>query len=250
MMAEALFFRYHRSDGVRVGVDVPEEVAEFDLDPTPRVTIGWIDGTGSVGVRARGWEFDHNADVFGPGEDDSSVQVDTYNLDLEGFEVFALNHGWTLEISAGVRYNHFVEQLVDVEVVVNGDPPVEVRRNLFHGFGGIVGAEARRALDRYGAVWARARAGILMDDKLMFNDVGALDIRLTDVVLTQTEVAFGYDWVTPLYGGSYFFVRTTAEWQSWTNFSSNFDEIDDDETFEGHSDVGFGGFGLAVGVAR
>ncbi len=50
--------------------------------------------------------------------------------------------------------------------------------------------------------------------------------------------------------GAYAFVGVQAEWQNWYNFSSSFEDTENDEDFSGPSDVGFGGFGAVVGWAR
>jgi hypothetical protein len=96
-----------------------------------------------------------------------------------------------------------------------------------------------------------------MDDKDIFNltQVGTAppvtqQVRLLDVTVGMTELAFGYDFVAPLQNGAYAFAGVQAEWQNWFNFSSSFVDTANDENFGGPSDVGFGGFGIRVGVAR
>jgi hypothetical protein len=58
----------------------------------------------------------------------------------------------------------------------------------------------------------------------------------------------------PLYGGSYLFGRAQVEWQNWYNYSSAFIDTGANvvvgERFGGPSDVGFGGIGVAAGIAR
>jgi hypothetical protein len=239
--AELLWFRYHRADGVRVGVDGldPEE---FDFEPTLRLTAGWVRDDG-LGVRLRYWEFDHNSNNDG---DDERLFVDTYTFDFELFDTFCLNRNWDLEIAAGIRYNEFSEVMFDPQ-------GPDVRLNAFQGFGVLAGAELRRCIGTSGVVWVRARASILMDDKDIFNNENANNPqqeRLLDATVGMTELAFGYDYVMPMCNGSYAFAGVQAEWQNWYNYTSSFENTANDEDFGGPSDVGFGGFGVRAGIAR
>jgi hypothetical protein len=240
-MGEALWFRYHRADGVRVGVNAGEDV-EFDFEITPRITVGWV-GPDGLGARLRFWEFDHNGDALDQAlEPGSQVQVDTYLFDLEVFDTFCLNQQWDLELSAGIRYCEFLEQMQDIDAA-------ETRLNAFTGFGGLASAELRRGVGA-GVAWVRTRAAILMDDKDIFNGNGPDQVRLLDATVGMTELAFGYDLVMPLRRGAYVFAGVQLEWQNWYNFSSSFEDTANTEDFGGPSDVGFGGFGCRAGVAR
>jgi hypothetical protein len=244
-----LFFRYHRADGAREGV-LPNEFNEFDFEITPRITVGWVNCDG-LGVRVRFWEFDHCAQVAGPDpliidEGTFSLCVDTYTLDFEVFDTFCLNRNWDLELAAGIRYNEFLETMADDE----GFGLVENRLNSFSGIGVVASAELRRLVGCNGAVFARARASILMDDKDIFNDAGPQQERLIDVTVGTTELAFGYDYVVPTCDGAYAFLRLQAEWQNWYNYSSSFVDTAANESFAGPSDVGFGGFGVGLGIVR
>jgi hypothetical protein len=237
-----MFFKYHRADGVRVGTAEKNDDAEFDQEITPRLTIGWV-GTSGLGVRVRYWEFDHEAPAV---EDNGSVvDVDTFTLDFEVFDTFCLNRNWDLEIAAGIRYNDFEEVMLDIP----GDN--DIRINDFDGFGIVVSAELRRLVGTNGALFVRARSSILMDDKDILNDPGqGQKVTLIDVVVGTTELAFGYDYVMPQCDGSYYFVRLSAEWQTWYNYSSGFEDTENNEDFAGPADVGFAGFGIGIGLAR
>jgi len=163
-----------------------------------------------------------------------------------------LNRNWDLELAAGLRYNYFLEQPADTDQPFVFNPPViERRRNLFHGYGGVASAELRRLVGMSSVIWTRVRGAILMDDKFIYNEDGfggTQDARLTDVVVHQLELAFGVDYVIPRDGGGYYFLRATAEWQMWSNFSSAYDTGVDETRFDGTSDVGFGGFGFGAGL--
>jgi hypothetical protein len=238
-MAELMWFKYHRADGVRTGTDEAGDDAEFDLEITPRITVGYV-GQDGLGFRIRYWDFEHDA----LDNDNGFVNVDTYTWDFEVFDTFCLNRNWDLEIAAGIRYNEFEETLFD-------DEP-DLRVNRFEGFGIIVGAELRRLVGANGALFARARGTILMDNKNIIN-VGATTnqtVELVDVVVGTTELAFGYDLIAPQCDGSYYFLRLQAEWQTWYNYSSAFEDTEDNQDFGGPADVGFAGLGVALGLAR
>jgi hypothetical protein len=135
--AELLWFRYHRADGVRVGVTPGTgDQEEFDFEPTVRLTAGVVRDDG-LGVRIRYWEFDHNSNGDGDGD---RLDVDTYLVDFELFDTFCLNRNWDLEIAGGIRCNEFLETMLDLGV------PNVPRINSFTGFGVLASAELRRAI--------------------------------------------------------------------------------------------------------
>jgi hypothetical protein len=215
--------------------------------------VGWVRHDG-LGVRARYWEFDHCAPPAQADPLTATLCVDTYTFDVETFDTFCLNRNWDLEVSFGIRYTEFAEVMTDDDR--NALDGIDVRRNTFSGYGGVAALELRRAIGTSGTTWVRARGAILMDDKDVFNDNdiatpgNAQDVTLIDVVVGMTELAFGYDYVVPICDGSYYFFRASAEWQNWYNFSSSFSAVDDERTFGGQSDVGFGGFGFGAGILR
>lgn len=55
------------------------------------------------------------------------------------FETVRLTDLWSVEVSGGLRYNHFDEQSHDAI-------PLGDRNNSFDGWGGVVGLEGRRSL--------------------------------------------------------------------------------------------------------
>ncbi|HWC29545.1 MAG TPA: hypothetical protein VG845_05615, partial [Dehalococcoidia bacterium] len=118
------------------------------------------------------------------------------------------------------------------------------------GFGVVASAEVRTRIGTSGALFARLRGSILMDDKDVFNESGLQQERLIDVTVGTTELAFGYDYVVPMCQGAYAFARVQAEWQNWYNFSSGFEDTENNEDFAGPADVGFAGFGFRAGIAR
>jgi hypothetical protein len=239
--AEALFLRYHRADGIRFGASADDQAEDFDFEITPRLTIGYeCDG---LGVRVRWWTFDY--DVNGVTEPDSSLSVDTDVTDVEVFGVIDLGCNWTLEVSGGIRFVNFDETMFDFDDAI--------RQNSFDGWGGVIGAELRRSIGESCGVFARVRGAILMDDKditLVDFDQEFIDSRtLVDSTLPMLELTLGVEYRCCL-GNCEVFARATAEWQHWYNFSTHFEDALNNDDLGGPSDVGFGGFGLSIGVRR
>jgi hypothetical protein len=240
---EATYFRYHRADGLRVGSDaLADDINPGRFFAAPRFTVGYI-SAGGLGIRGRFWHFNQ---VLNPNEGaPSALAVDTYNVDLELFERFNVNGPWDFEVFGGVRYNSFDENMDDM---VGGEN--EHRRVGFQGFGLIGGMEARRQMQR-GAIYGRARFGILMDDKSLINS-GSGTQQLFDTALGVTEIAMGYEWSRPTARGSWVWARFGVEYQQWQNFSSNFTAgtASPEAFWTGASDVGFAGFTASVGWMR
>ena len=236
--AEAVFLKYGRTDGTRVGVVAPGEDVNSNYEITPRVTFGWV-GEDGFGARVRYWEYDHATPANEGG--DSNLSVDTYICDFELFETFALNDNWIVEFAGGLRYNQFEEFMTD-----DGDN----RINRFSGLGGLVSGELRRMIGAQSAVFGRARGAMIMDDKRIFNnDTPPIqNVVLGDVTVGMLELAIGYDYLIPLGCGNQAFIRGQAEWQNWYNYSSSFTDLNNAERFAGGSDVSFHGFGISMGI--
>ena len=93
-----------------------------------------------------------------------------------------------------------------------------------------------------------------MDDKLIDNDDGtdSQERDLLDSTQGMTEIALGLEYSECLDSGATLFLRASAEWQNWFNYSSSFEDVDggggSGEAFGGQSDVGFGGYVLSAGL--
>lgn len=248
--AELLFFRYHRADGVRVGLNAGES-GDFDFNPAYRVSLGTIAPNG-IGFRTRYFEYDHTESIG-----DGQIGVDTYTIDFELFEAFELNQNWALEISGGVRYAHFNETIIDTGEVGG----VDRRINGFNGAGLITGLEARRAVG-FGLLYARTRLGVVQDDKHVTNTLGGAaltDNRLIDTTAGMVELALGAEVNYELGNGSVLFARSGVEWQNWWNFSSAYAAnvnpaggvLADvaDSIYGGPADIGFAGLTFSLGLS-
>lgn len=239
-LAETTFFRYHRADGVRIGSTAPGEDAEFDFEASPRLTLGYVNCDG-LGMRMRWWEYEHSAAAFeGAG---SEMLVDTYTIDIEGFQEYYLSPRTTLILSAGIRFNEFDEVMKDVA-------SDDLRVNAFDGYGGILGLELWRQISCNGSLYAGLRGAILMGNKDVYNAntvVVGTDETYRDTVQGMFELSMGYQYSVELASDVRFIARAGAEWQNWYNYSSSFNPDDEDE-FAGASDVGFGGVVLGAGL--
>jgi len=251
--AEGLFFRYSRADGVRAGNynDIPVTTTDdvtFDYTITPRLTLGYLFDSG-LALRARYWEYAQTGNAVFPASG-VAMGVDTYTIDIELFEVFDLNDQWSVEISGGVRYNEFAELMVDPSPA-----PTQTRLNYFEGWGGLVSLEGKRSLGRWGALYARGRGAVLMDDALVLNGPLAggarQDALLVDAVHGMTELALGYE-ISRYWRRSLITFRAGYEWQIWHNYTTSFTPVSDTtanrSNMAGPSDVGFNGFTLLLGI--
>lgn len=217
--AEITFFRFHSSAGIH-----PSN--EFDFETSPRITLGYRNPDG-LGTRVRYWEYDHQNH-----SDTSPYDVDTYNVDVEVFEEISLSSCTSIELSAGFRYNEF-DQFSDDDAPSVGPG---LGTYAFDGFGAIVGIETRRSLSSNGAIYARLRQAVLMDDYDLNKDSEVSDGTLHDTVVGMTEIALGYE--TSLASSGCYSVngRVGVEWQQWHNYLA------------GVWDTGFAGFTAGVSV--
>lgn len=251
--SELLFFKYHRADGARVGDTAGFEDAPTEYATASRVTLGaaLVDGPG---VRVRWFNYDH---TFAANEQGiSRLAVDIYNFDGEVFDVIQLGPDWDVELSGGVRYSNFVEEMWDGPT----QAVLERRINFLSSWGGLVGAEFRRRF-WMGSLFVRARGGVHLADSHIRNQDPATRngpffsqfVDLRDTTTATTELALGYEASYQTDLGARLFFRTGYEWQSWFNYSSNFDAgaaPQSESFFTGRSDVAFHGFTASIGISR
>jgi hypothetical protein len=239
--AELLFFKYNRADGVRIG-DGAGESGAFDYEAAYRL-MGGVVGPGGLGARVRYFEFDNSVEIEDPGD---GVFVDVYTIDFELFEAFEVSDCWSLEISGGIRYASFEEQMIDAAA---GD----FRQIDIEGPGLITGLEARRWIFGNASFFARTRLAVIEDDKHVLNTDGTVtgqDFELESVTAGMIEIAVGLEARRELASGSMLFARGALEYQNWWNFSNSFaGGVNGEALFEGPSDVGFSGFTLSAGLA-
>ncbi len=242
---ELLLLQYHRADGIRIGTGAGES-GEWDYKTSPRITLGYVSGSG-LGLRGRYWEFDQFqpiGTVAGEG-----LGVDTFNVDFEVFETFDLSCNWKVELSGGLRYNEFTENMIN-------SGGVEDRRISVDGWGLMAGVEAQRKL-RLGSLYGRARGVVMLTDKHLYNELsggGATqNLALNDVTAGMLELSIGYELDHRLANGSVVFGRIGAECQYWSDYSNSFTvsnpiSVDDESFWAGPAGVGFGGLVLSMGM--
>jgi hypothetical protein len=239
--AEATVFRYYRADGVRTVSDDNSRNFSFDLKAAPRFTVGYVAPNG-IGIRARWWEFSQRqiADAPNPGD---FIDVDTYNIDVELFHDMELNDIFDMEISGGVRYNEFSEELRDA---LN---PGDRFLNEFDGIGLLAALEFRAHLYCNSAVFSRVRAAGVVGDKYVQDNTG--NTQLNDTVQGMYELTAGYEYSRTLQSGAIFFAEVAGELQHWQNFSSGYEDLNSSRDFGGSpADVGFAGVVLSAGIRR
>ena len=217
---ENTFLRYHHTNGIEHGSGDDTD-QEFDFESSPRVTVGLV-GPDGLGIRARWWDYDHK---------NHGASVDTENIDIEFYEELCLTCYTSIEFSVGIRIHDYEERGLarryEGESYFDGDVFD------YDSVGGILGIELNRQLAVGGALYARLREAILMDD---FDD-GMIGAIRHDTTQTHTEIGFGYE-KTGCMGCAIVTVRAGAEWQNWQNYG-----------FSGREAVGFGGFVIGTSIA-
>lgn len=217
---ENTFLRYHHTNGIEHGSGDGTN-QEFGFEYSPRITVGLV-GPDGLGIRARWWDYDHKS---------NGASVDTQNIDIEFYEELSLTCCTSIEFSVGIRIHEYEEG--GLTRLDGGQSYLDGYDFEYETVGGILGIELNRQLAVGGALYARLREAILMDD---FDD-GMLGAIRHDTTQTHTEIGFGYE-KTGCMGCAIVTVRAGAEWQNWQNYG-----------FSGREAVGFGGFVIGAGVA-
>ncbi len=207
--AEATFFKFLDQNGVE---DYLGNDAEFDYEASPRLTLGYV-GCDGLGVRLRYWEYDQNA-ISVAGQ---PISVDTYYIDLEGFQAIELGSCTSVEFSGGIRYNEFYMDRSGT------------RRDGFSGFGGMLGIEARRDFGCNLSAYGRFRQVLLTDDFFASGTSGDEN----DAIRANQEIALGV-----AYTNCNWSINAGYEWHMWQNYTRGVLLNVDEET----DDVGFSGF--------
>ncbi len=250
----------------------------FDNDISPRVWLGYF-GQSGAGVRARYWQYDHNADPLSlvatpttfPGVSAVTVifpaaistaapgdvlsvgsGLEVHTLDLEGAmrdEFMGIN----MLISAGFRWAS-MEQHFDSVVVGAGPAPTGALNwtRKFEGGGLTAAAEGKKRLGESSfAVIGSARGSLLFGEKELrrsvFGDVTPpaaatppfAVLDNADEVSGIFELALGAEWSRQTKHCGNFFFRGTYETQLWTAAGAP------TLTF-----LGFDGVNVAFGVER
>lgn len=229
---ELTFMKYMQEGGV---TDITGSPAGFDLDLAPRFELGYM-GSNDIGVRSRYWYYDSNT-TSAAG---NPLGVNAYTIDGELFHERCLGRKTHLEVSLGLRYLDFKQDIQDLGV------PVGINSE-FEGWGGTFAVEAEHPF-WIGNAYARGRWSILLGnaDAINVNGGGTTAFRAEDTTSTLTELGIGYE-LSRCFGnwgtGS---IRFGGEWQTWSNVAladTAFGGLGNDDVLE---DAGFAGLVLGM----
>ena len=200
---ELTFMKYMQEGGV---TDIAGSPASFNMDLAPRFELGYM-GRNDIGFRSRYWHYDASA----TSTTGNPLGVTAYTIDGELFHERCLGRKTHLEVSLGLRYLDFKQDIMNLAVpsAINSE---------FEGWGGTFAVEAEHPF-WIGNAYARGRWSILLGnaDAININGGGTTAFRAEDTTSTLTELGIGYElshrfgnWGT----GS---VRFGGEWQTWSN---------------------------------
>jgi len=231
---EMQFMRYFQEGGV---TDVPGSPAQFSFNFTPKIELGYLVADG-FGMRTRYWSFDDTA-LSAAG---NPVGVEAYYVDMELFQRYDVACHSSVEVSVGIRYADFVEEVTDLTVpgsLIGG----------WQGWGGTIGLEAERSL-RLGRLYARGRCSVLVGDAsagTVLPGPVVIPFYAEGNTVTQAELGIGYE-ISRNIGRALVSARLGAEWQNWSNVAmadTAFGGIGATDVME---DAGWAGFMFALGV--
>ena len=214
---EVLFLRFHEADGV----DEDRPVDQFGFDPAWRVTVGHTDSSG-LSYRTRYFSYDQTATING-----ENYSVETYNVDFEIAQLIQVSCLLDVEISAGVRYNHYQHDESQTDDQGVDDNAVDQQ---FEGIGLIIGLSADRQLG-CGDLYGRVRHSILVGD----DEDPEADSFHSDSIHSQLEIGVGYK-VEYCIGPAVAELRLGVEMQNWYTYEDEEEE------------VGFAGFLVGLGL--
>lgn len=228
---DLLFMRYHRADGVRVGTNADDTGGGFGFELSPKVTLGY-QGCNGLGTRISYWRYDHSADIGTTAG--QYIDVDTFIIDAEFYRQVQFGNCWGLEVSGGVRYQDFREDLNDPD---RGTP---LFSSNFDGLGVTVGFELDHSVTCCTSLYARGKFAVLMGDSTITN--GAVQ-PYTDTIVQQTELGVGVEHNRTIGCRNVYFRGGLELWQ----FDDMSGVFDSDSDFDDSSAVGFGGFVFRTG---
>jgi hypothetical protein len=253
--AELLWMQAHFQENFGIVIDPPPNdniirPFNYDREISPRFWIGYSSASG-VGVRARYWQYDHDADpvsatgaagellfaeVFavntslarnafaGPGETlTSEHSLELQTIDLEATTSFNASSALLL-FSAGARYarmdQHFIATATTAANVI--DEQVD-HQHSFEGWGPTLAFELNRPFGTHGlSFYANTRGSVLFGDVNQeiheIKNAGANlghDSYDGEESLTIAELGFGLQYNHITQNNSLFFVRGGYEGQIW-----------------------------------
>ncbi len=198
----------------------------FQLNPTPRVSLGWV-GDSGFGVRARYWVFNDTAPYIAG----TTNQLQTHVLDVEATDRICLGK-WIATGSAGLRYVNYVNR---VNVPAGAAPGFAIR-NTFEGLGVVGGLDLVRPFACNWSFYGNARYSILMGQAQVGVPAAALNNSIRDIA----ELGVGLQYNRSLYNGMNLIARGGFEAQYWGGFGGVAFPL---------ADTGFAGLTFGAGVS-
>lgn len=264
------------SDADQAAVNVP---FAYDFEASPRIEVGHLCSTRSLGWRARYWHFDasgaagNHVDVFGVDPDDDAIAINI-GASIEDIDSFSqgfilhslktdvgdleatkqLRHG---VVSAGLRIANLRQRYQFVDVDTDEGDFLYGEMDSF-GFGPTMAAGFNHKIRcSQWAFFGDARVAVLFGDQQIFSDsdgdIGPF-ISNSDSVIWNGEVETGFEWrqcVQP--GCRQLFARFGIQGQHWGGVGNvmNVTSGEDDEATNGalfNGDLGFLGLNGSLGV--
>lgn len=269
---EVGYLKAHNSSGtgptgIFAAADDDASIAEIDpsYDFAPRLWVGYgrCDG---LGARLRYWEFDHSYDVAIPDANPFGTAFegfhgwDTWVADIEVTDSTVLGCHWDVTWSAGFRYVDFFE---NVGLRDAGAAALLLSKQIT-GIGLTASLELRRRVNCNIGLFSSVRGSAIYGDEDTrlyanignLNDFGRFETERNDVKFLW-EAQLGGEYILPICGGGYYFLRAGAEVQYWGGFGVDQDAfgIDDSDdelvpSLPGDAAVGFAGLFVSAGIQR
>lgn len=247
LWAEPLLLEYDRVQDTRVGAFPSEGVTER-FTPAFRGQIEFQTPLEGTSVTVRGFLFHQIRALAVSRRPQERLTIKTWSTDVALTKQLKPNDYLVFDISAGARYNEFIERMWD---------DADLRLHSFKGIGPMVGIEARAYLQKDEiskfAVFARTRGAVLFGDGFSENDRNPR-VNLDSRVREQLEVAAGIEATRMTESGLQFFVRVFGEFQLLADHVSKFQAQAgapngiNENVFAGSGDAYLYGGGLRVGV--
>ncbi len=252
----------------------------YDFEVSPRIEIGQMCSTRSLGWRARYWHYDasgaagNHVDVFGdnPDNDAIAINVGARISDIDTFAQGFILHSLKTDVGdleatkqlrhivvgAGLRVANFRQRYQFVDVATDEGDMLYAEADSF-GFGPTlsVGFNHHIRCSPW-SFYGDARVAVLFGDQQIDADsdadIGPFSYN-TDSVLWNGEVETGFEWRQPVRQGcQQVFARFGIQGQHWggignlmnTNSSGGDGGSANGALFNG--DLGFLGFNAALGL--
>ena len=221
---EVVIAQPHFEDGLEEGEP------GYDWEAAVRLWLGYRNCEG-LGARVRWFVFDHASEVQSHGDDDDDDGDNTWNMDVETFDVEMTQLVcWgplNADFSGGVRYAHSEQREPDGEGY------------LTHGFGPTIGIATHVPFrcSNLGWVTSLRTSYLFGEDKLMSYEEGDVEKDLKGFWIMESQVGLRYT-ASDCCGGNSLSFHALLEGQVWSAggenpYGADDSNIDDDLSFVG-----------------